>query len=233
MARNYILGGMGATQLQAGKPYFKRIIRINGSKGGTDGTGAGALTRGDGLTCHINGGKIRFDLTNGKSKAWNAGAAHKNGELLMVEFPTTLRSVQIQLEEASVGVRAKIMLTAPEQNVKADGTETLAAPINSDNTGSFIEIKSSETATISSRTKVVFILIQKYAAANVFTNGSLNGGANGTATDVASILVTGVLDHEPTSGGSQASNEPNSTIVPATGPERDLRKIWGKGDGVG
>jgi hypothetical protein len=244
MARNYILGGMGATQLQAGKPYFKRIIRINGSKGGTDGTGAGALTRGDGLTCHINGGKIRFDLTNGKSKAWNAGAAHKNGELLMVEFPTTLRSVQIQLEEASVGVRAKIMLTAPEQNVKADGTETLAAPINSDNTGSFIEIKSGETATISSRTKVVFILIQKYAieggVSNIFdTAGVLTAAADGAATDVASILVTGVLDHEPTSGGSQASNEPNSKVIPAAtpggaaGPERDLRKIWGKGDGVG
>jgi len=240
MARNYILGGMGATQLQAGKPYFKRIIRINGSKGGIDGTGAGALTRGDGLTCHINGGKIRFDLTNGKSKAWNAGAAHKNGELLMVEFPTTLRSVQIQLEEASVGVRAKIMLTAPEQNVKADGTETLAAPINSDNTGSFIEIKSGETATISSRTKVVFILIQKYAADEIFTTTGHDPAvtaatikADGTAADVASILVTGVLDHEPTPGASQASNEPNSKVIPATGPERDLRKIWGKGDGVG
>ena len=31
MARNYILGGSAGTQLQAGKPYFKRIVRINGS----------------------------------------------------------------------------------------------------------------------------------------------------------------------------------------------------------
>ncbi len=31
MARNYILGGMAATQLQAGKPYFKRIHRKNGT----------------------------------------------------------------------------------------------------------------------------------------------------------------------------------------------------------
>lgn len=251
MARNYILGGMGATQLQAGKPYFKRIIRTNGTSHIDDTLGAGdgagqldhpnnKIVRADGLTCEIitagdDKGKIDFTLAAGagKAKPWNAGGAHKDGELLMVEFPTTLRSVQIQLEEASVGVRAKIMLTAPGQNVKADGTETLAAPINSDNTGSFIEIKSSETATISSRTKVVFILIQKYAAANVFTTGALTAGASGAAADVASILVTGVLDHEPTSGGSQASNEPNSTIVPATGPERELRKIWGKGDGVG
>ena len=31
MARNYILGGQAGTQLQAGKPYFKRIVRINGA----------------------------------------------------------------------------------------------------------------------------------------------------------------------------------------------------------
>ena len=31
MARNYILGGMAATQLQAGKPFFKRVVRINGT----------------------------------------------------------------------------------------------------------------------------------------------------------------------------------------------------------
>ena len=39
MARNYILGGMAATQLQAGKPFFKRVVRINGNVGGTDGVG--------------------------------------------------------------------------------------------------------------------------------------------------------------------------------------------------
>lgn len=223
MARNYILGGMGATQLQAGKPYFKRITRKRS---------AAETVRADGLTCAIVAGKIRFDALNGKSVAWNATATHEGGELLMVEFPTTLRSVQIQMEEATVGVRAKIMLTAPGQNVKADGTETLAQPVAN---GNYIEIKSGETATISSRTKVVFILIQRYDTANIFdaATGALTGGVDGDATDVASILVTGVLDHEPTSGGSQASHEPNSIIVPATGPERELRKIWGKGDGVG
>jgi hypothetical protein len=222
MARNYILGGMGATQLQAGKPYFKRITRKRS---------AAETVRADGLTCAIVVGKIRFDALNGKSVAWNATADHEGGELLMVEFPTTLRSVQIQMEEATVGVRAKIMLTAPGQNVKADGTETLAQPVAN---GNYIEIKSGETATISSRTKVVFILIQRYETANIFDgNGDLTTGVAGAETDVASILVTGVLDHEPTSGGSQAANEPNSIIVPATGPERELRQIWGKGDGVG
>lgn len=222
MARNYILGGMGATQLQAGKPYFKRITRKRS---------AAETVRTDGLTCAIVSGKIRFDLLNGKSVAWNATATHEGGELLMVEFPTTLRSVQIQMEEATVGVRAKIMLTAPGQNVKADGTETLAQPVAN---GNYIEIKSGETATISSRTKVVFILIQRYETANIFDGGGdLTTGVVGAEADVASILVTGVLDHEPTSGGSQAANEPNSTIVPATGPERELRQIWGKGDGVG
>lgn len=222
MARNYILGGMGATQLQAGKPYFKRITRKRS---------AAETVRADGLTCAIVGGKIRFDAANGKSVAWNATADHEGGELLMVEFPTTLRSVQVQMEEATVGVRAKIMLTAPGQNVKADGTETLVQPVAN---GNYIEIKSGETATISSRTKVVFILIQRYETANIFDgSGDLTEGVDGATTDVASILVTGVLDHEPTSGGSQAANEPNSIIVPATGDERELRQIWGKGDGVG
>lgn len=249
MARNYILGGMGATQLQAGKPYFKRIIRIDGSLGGTTGEG-GALRSltspeapgRDGLTCKITDGKIRFDLNNGKSKAWAAGVNHDGGELLMVEFPTTLRSVQIQMEEGTVGVRAKVMLTAPNQETKADGTTQIAQPIEN---GNFIEIKSGDTATISSRTKVVFILIQKYddTVDAIFkdvenelgeiTSTALTGAGTGLVTDAVSILVTGVLDHEPTSGGSQAANEPNSTIVPDTGPERELRKIWGKGDGVG
>jgi hypothetical protein len=222
MARNYILGGMGATQLQAGKPYFKRITRKRSDA---------ETVRADGLTCAIAVGKIRFDALSGKSVAWNATADHEGGELLMVEFPTTLRSVQIQMEEATVGVRAKIMLTAPGQNVKADGTETLAQPVAN---GNYIEIKSGETATISSRTKVVFILIQRYETANIFDgNGDLTTGVAGAETDVASILVTGVLDHEPTSGGSQAANEPNSKIISATGDERELRQIWGKGDGVG
>ena len=235
MARNYILGGMGATQLQAGKPYFKRITRIGGQGQIAENVQDRADERTDGLTCQIitagdDQGKISF--SSALPLAWKDSAeAGEGGELLMVEFPTTLRSVQIQMEEASDGVRAKIMLTAPGQNVTADKeTKTFATPIVN---GNFIEIRSGETATISSRTKVVFILIQKYDNNDIFTSGALTIGANGEADDVASILVTGVLDHEPTSGGSQAVNEPNSKIIPATGPERELRKIWGKGDGVG
>ena len=45
--------------------------------------------------------------------------------------------------------------------------------------------------------------------------------------------MTGVLDHEPTSGGSQAANEPNSIVIDENGNERELRKIWGATDGIG
>lgn len=229
MARNYILGGMAATQLQAGKPFFKRIVRIDG-RGQTDQNDANnrVPARADGLTCEIDDdGKINF--VNVVPADWNATATHDKGELLMVEFPTTLRSVQIQLEEASDKVRAKIMLTAPGQNTKADGTANLAQPVAD---GNYIEIKSGETATISSRTKVVFILIQKYAHATIFNGGSLSVGEAGASGDVASILVTGVLDHEPKSGASHADNEPNSIVIDANG-ERSLRKIWGATDGIG
>ena len=236
MARNYILGGMAATQLQAGKPYFKRIVRIDG-RGQTDPLNL-VPARADGLTCNIdNDGKINF--AGVVPADWNANTQHgvnaadpdhKGGELLMVEFPTTLRSVQIQLEEASEKVRAKIMLTAPGQDTKADGTANLASPAAD---GNYIEIKSGETATISSRTKVVFILIQKYADVKIFNGAALTVGAPGAADDAASILVTGVLDHEPTSGGSQATNEPNSIVIDANGDERELRKIWGASDGIG
>ena len=227
MARNYILGGMAATQLQAGKPFFKRIVRIDG-RGQTPADPNKVPARADGLTCEIDpDGKINF--VNVVPADWNATATHDKGELLMVEFPTTLRSVQIQLEEASDKVRAKIMLTAPGQDTKADGTANLASPVAD---GNYIEIKSGETATISSRTKVVFILIQKYAHATIFNGGSLSVGAAGEDSDVASILVTGVLDHEPKSGASHADNEPNSIVIDANG-ERPLRKIWGATDGIG
>ena len=239
MARNYILGGMAATQLQAGKPFFKRIVRIDG-RGQTDQNDANnrVPARADGLTCEIDpDGKIKFD---GVVPAdWNANTQHgvngvepdhKGGELLMVEFPTTLRSVQIQLEEATDKVRAKIMLTAPGQNTQADGTANIAQPVAD---GNYIEIKSGETATISSRTKVVFILIQKYAKATIFNGGSLSVGEPGASGDVASILVTGVLDHEPTFGSSYAANESNSIVIDANGDERSLRKIWGDTDGIG
>lgn len=237
MARNYILGGMAGTQLQAGKPYFKRIVRIDG-RGQTDINNL-VPARADGLTCNIdNDGKINFDgavpadwNANTQHGVQNADPDHKGGELLMVEFPTTLRSVQIQLEEASDKVRAKIMLTAPAQDTKADGqTPNIASPVAD---GNYIEIKSGETATISSRTKVVFILIQKYADVKIFNGGALTVGEPGAAGDTASILVTGVLDHEPTSGGSQAANEPNSIVIDANGDERSLRKIWGASDGIG
>jgi len=250
MARNYILGGQAGTQLQAGKPFFKRIVRKNGTglvnPGADPGNGIGQidnpanfqLRAEDPLTCQVlnapaeDAGKI--DLTK-PALDWNAGANHDGGELLMIEFPTTLRSVQIQMEHASVGVRAKVMLTAPGQDTKADGTANLATPIAD---GNYIEISSGETATISSRTKVVFILIQKYTVANNaspvldLATGLLTAGVEGEAIDAASILVTGVLDHEPTSGGSQAANEPNSIIIDANG-EKTLRKIWGATDGIG
>ena len=251
MARNYILGGMAATQLQAGKPFFKRVVRINGNVGGTDGVGGipRALTDPegpgtDGLTCKITAaGDIDFSGDAGKSKAWNAGAAGEDGELLMVEFPTTIRSVQILMEETVVGgtkeaagaglVRAKVMLTAPGQDVNADDAAdpVIAQPIQN---GNYIEIKQGETATINSRTKVVFILIQRFANSDVFTGGSaLTVGAASATTDALSILITGVLDFEPNSGSSQADREPNSVIIPAVGDQRSLRKIWGKGSGVG
>lgn len=272
MARNYILGGMGATQLQAGKPYFKRIIRINGTSyvnGALDaGTADGQLdhpdnhvARTDGLTCKVvtadgaNKGSISFTTaaagdagtaaTDGKAKNWGS-----EGELLMVEFPTTLRSVEINLEEAwSAGaledpldgaIRVKAMLTAPDQDVTFDKTTSaFADPIGE---GSFIEIKTGETATISSRTKVVFLLIQKFDSNTIFkgtggppaTSLSAAGELAGSVADAVSILITGVLDHEPTSGGSQAANEPNSQVIAADGTTKtELRKIWGKGEGVG
>mgnify|MGYP003134416104 CR=1 FL=1 len=239
MARNYILGGSAATQLQAGKPFFKRIVRLSG-----DGT-AGA--RADGLTCIVDAdGAISFDVSNaetdGHAKNWNANADGKGGELLMVEFPTTVRSVQILLEEAwSAGtledpgdgvIRAKVMLSAEGQDVAFDKTTpVLATPVAS---GNFIEIKTGETATISSRTKAVFILIQKFANNNVITDGtSTTVGAAGDSADAVSLLITGVLDHEPAQGSQYASNEPNSRIIDGQGNARELRQIWGKGDGVG
>ena len=251
MARNYILGGMAATQLQAGKPFFKRVVRINGNVGGTDGTGgiSRALTDPeapgtDGLTCKITpAGKIDFNGNAGNSKAWNAGANGDAGELLMVEFPTTIRSVQILMEETVVGgtkeaagaglVRAKVMLTAPGQDVNAAdaANPVIAQPIEN---GNYIELKQGETATINSRTKVVFILVQRFLNDDVFTGGAgLTIGTPSATTDALSILITGVLDFEPNSGSSQADREPNSVVIPAVGDERSLRKIWGKGDGVG
>lgn len=253
MARNYILGGMGATQLQAGKPYFKRIVRIGGTAGIDRSFVANTPGR-DGLTCKVvaagdDAGSISFSTTavdanitanDGKSAAWTTG------ELLMVEFPTTIRSVEINLEEAwyegtkedptDGKIRVKAMLTAPGQDTTFDKTSTsIAQPVLD---GNFIEIKAGETATIGSRTKVVFLLIQKFLADGVFRDNTgmqlTEAAASGHAKDAVSILITGVLDHEPTSGGSQAVNEPNSQVIASDGATKtELRKIWGKKDGIG
>ena len=260
MARNYILGGSAGTQLQAGKPYFKRIVRINGA-GDVDRNVADATKHPGsvGYTIDVSAnGEISFDA---KSKDWNAGNTGIGGELLMIEFPTTMRSVEINLEESWVGsganegatatkqdagdgvVRCKVMLTAENGNGgqkthffnddgTADTNSPIATPIANNN---FIELRQGETATISSRTKVVFVLIQKYGGDDILAPASgLAAGAAGHALDAASILVTGVLDHEPTSGGSQAANEPNSKVIEDGGAEtRTLRKIWGAADGIG
>ena len=256
MARNYILGGQAGTQLQAGKPYFKRIVRIDGT-GGINRNAADAKHPGSvGYTVDIPAnGEISF---NTSSKDWNAGNTGVGGELLMIEFPTTMRSVEINLEESWVGsgentatkqdagdgvIRCKVMLTAENGNggqkthfFNADGTEDtdtpIATPIANNN---FIELRQGETATISSRTKVVFVLIQKYGGDDILAPATgLAAPAAGHALDAVSILVTGVLDHEPTSGGSQAANEPNSKVIEDGGAAtRTLRKIWGSADGIG
>ena len=256
MARNYILGGQAGTQLQAGKPYFKRIVRIDGT-GGVDRNAVNAKHPGSvGYTVDIPAsGEISFDTV---SKDWNAGNTGVGGELLMIEFPTTMRSVEINLEESWVGsgeaaatkqdagdgvIRCKVMLTAESglsgqktHFFNGDGTEDtgspIATPISNNN---FIELRQGETATISSRTKVVFVLIQKYGGDDILAPATgLAAPAAGHALDAVSILVTGVLDHEPTSGGSQAALEPNSKIIEDGGAEtRTLRKIWGSADGIG
>jgi hypothetical protein len=267
MARNYILGGMGATQLQAGKPYFKRIVRIDSSSGLNRHVASGAKhPDSEGYTCDITAaGEIKFSTS---TPTWVASGNRNSGELLMVEFPTTMRNVEINLEESWVGsvdntdpenpvnvtrkqtagqgqIRLKVMLTAQRSTngqkthfFDADGNPDASSPIAKPiENGNYIEVMQGETATISSRTKVVFILIQKFAADDILApaNGFVNGtGAAANAEDAVSILITGVLDHEPTSGGSQASNEPNSKVIESDNTTtRTLRKIWGKGDGVG
>lgn len=257
MARNYILGGMAATQLQAGKPYFKRIIRANGAgtgfnEAGEAGDGAehdlGPL-RPDGFTVKIgndnampaNPGAIRKDGVNGRGKNWGA-----EGELLMIEFPTTMRNVQILLEEVwdtgdnnapakqtnGSATRCKVMLSAPSQDVRFP-QGVIAQPAVE---GNYIEIQAGETATINSRQKVVFILIEKFASKDILDGaGALTARADeGTAIDAVSILITGVLDHEPKSGSSSSANEAVSRIIDEDGTtERSLRQIWGNGDGIG
>ena len=250
MARNYILGGMAATQLQAGKPYFKRIIRVNGTGTGFNEAGdAGAdpmvhvfgPLRPDGFTVKVaaddegNAGAIRKDDVNGRGVDWGVAG---NGELLMVEFPTTMRNVQVLVEEAWAGgakedagdgaIRAKVMLAAPGQDVSfPEGN--LAQPVNEMN---YIEIRSGETATINSRQKVIFILIEKHQDANILLGGAVKPlAATGAADDAISLLITGVLDHEPTAGAANEA-KPISRVIAADGSTSDLTKIWGAGDGI-
>lgn len=234
MARNYILGGMAGTQLQAGKPFIKRITRISSLKD--------AERNGDNFTCKIDDGKIVFGEDNNgvavpvKSAGWSAG------ELLMVEFPTTVRSVEVQMEDATgtLGhIRAKVMLTAQGQQIGATSNE--AEPVDNKN---FIEIVKGDTATISSRTKVIFILIQKYDNPNLFT---IEGEAENqtlvetspveeaslSGLDGVSLLVSAVLDHEPTVGTADANNDPVTTVINSDLTDRKLHKIWGVGDGIG
>ena len=268
MARNYILGGMAGTQLQAGKPYFKRIVRIGGQGSINRNADSAIFHPGStGYTCDItNGageGAISFDVSSPNWRATDAGNPNERfyGELLMVEFPTTMRNVEINLEESWVGsvdgqsnvarkqtagegqIRLKVMLTAERSNKSqkthffdADGNEDpnspMAMPIRNNN---YIEVMQGETATISSRTKVIFIMIQKFASDDILNPaGNFTTGADGNPKDAVSILITGVLDHEPTSGGSQAANEPNTKVIEDGGTDtRTLRKIWGVADGIG
>ena len=62
-----------------------------------------------------------------------------------------------------------------------------------------------------------------------FKPGGAFGGGGSSAAAPA-----GVDGEEPTSGGSQAANEPNTKVIEDGGAEtRTLRKIWGVADGIG
>ena len=210
MARTFIAGGSAGTSRQAGKPFVKRIVRIGGDSG---------YLREDGMTCEIDGNND-INFKDVFSPDWNAGADGQGGELIMIEFPTTVREAKILLEEAwyndltnptekllpgDKGLRCRVAFLAENQDISYDKvTSTLATPISGLN---FIEINAGEEATISSRTKVVFVLLQKYTYTTatdlprIFDSGtSLSQGRAGSADDAAVLLVTAVLDHEPRSG---------------------------------
>lgn len=210
MARTFIAGGTAGTQLQAGKPFFKRITRLGGNSG---------YLREDGLTCEVDANND-INFKDVFSPDWNAGANGLGGELIMIEFPTTVREARILLEEAwyndltnpterlepgNHGIKCKVAFLAENQDISFDKTvSTLANPISGLN---FIEIGAGEEATVSSRTKALFVLLQKYIYSpatdlpGIFTSGtSLTQGRAGSADDAAVLLVTAVLDHEPKSG---------------------------------
>lgn len=209
MARTFIRGGVAATQLQAGKPFIKRIVRVGGDSG---------YLRSDGLTCEVDGSN-KINFRDVFSPDWNAGVDGQGGELIMIEFPTTIRNAKVLIEEAwyndgvnptealdigDAGIRCKVALLAEDQDVQVTQGGDIATPLTLNN---FIEINVGETATVSSRTKALFILVQKFdydIALNepaVFDTGpALTQGVAGASDDAISILVTAVLDHEPTPG---------------------------------
>ena len=198
MARTFIRGGSAATQLQAGKPFLKRIIRIGADSG---------YLRADGLTCEIDGtGQI--NLADVFSPNWSANADGHGGAKVLIEeawYNNGVDPTQI-LEIGDPGVRCKVALLAEEQDVQVTQGGSDATPLTLSN---FIEINVGETATISSRSKVLFILVQKFdydIAENepyIFDTGPvLTQGAAGASDDAISILVTAVLDHEPSAGAN-------------------------------
>ena len=240
MARSFILGGVSATGLATGKPFFRRVTRLDGLTADS--------ARADKLTCAIDAGRVSFN--GSPNTAW------ATGELLFIEFPSTTRTLSVQCEEARTvingdtqinrNIKIKVMLTAPGQVVTAldsngvpDTTRTdTMQPVTN---GNFIEITEGDTATINARTKGVFLLIQHFNTDTLYTD--TDGGAGvaaglrslsaATAADYVSLLVTAVLDHE----GFDGSNGVQTTKIDDTGATSVLNKIWplstNGSDGVG
>lgn len=245
MARSFILGGVAATGLATGRPFIKRITRISGAANVDRSLATPESPGRDGLTCTViaagdNAGSLSFAttadaagtaVTDGKSKAWEAG------ELLFVEFPSTSRTLSVQLEDmysdngagaAGGEIRLRVMLVAEGQVVKSGRTAT------PETHGNFIEIRNGETATISARTKGVFIKILKYDNANgIFHSdgGTAGNTLAGVAADKCQILVTAVLDNEPSS--TAALNFSTGRFDVSGKATSALTKIWGDIDGVG
>ena len=251
MARSFIQGGVSATGLATGRPYFRRIVRIGGT-GDPNRQVAGPNNGGiaDDFTCSVSGdGDLEF-TAGAAAGDWNAdgGEPHLGGELLFVEFPATTRTLSVQLEEGRSGdadtqIRLKVMLAAEGQKVHhldENGVITTATSImNPITNGNFIELsQTGDTATINARTKGVFILIQKYDGITVTSTSTVVDGAAGNANDAAVILVTAVLDHEgfDTAGkNGVVTKTVASARAAATGTYdgENLKKIWHKLDGVG
>lgn len=241
MARSFIMGGVSATGLATGKPFIQRIVRIGGDAASTydrtngDGTGPYATT-GDNFTVSIN---ADGDMVCGSQNApdWGAdvGGDGLGGELLFIEFPSTTKTLTVELEESNASsgeIRCKVMLTgqsgANGQKVRlldskgvATTTTDIMKPLTNQN---FLEIVGSgATATIAARTKGVFILIQKYATTAALSYAE--DGVVGNNADAASILVTAVLDHEGFDGstGVQTNITAGATSAGTTG---SVKKIW-------